>query len=82
MECVGVVSQGRGLQRVRPRAARRATQRAAQKVRGRAERRGRRVPPTVAGFEAALHDRGYDGGAEVGQGGFGAESGQGCRRRW
>ncbi|MET8312017.1 hypothetical protein [Micromonospora sp. NPDC005173] len=60
-----MVSQGRGRQRVRPRAARRAAERAAQKVGGRAERRGRSVPPTVAGFEAALHDRGHDGVAEA-----------------
>jgi hypothetical protein len=32
---------------------------------GRAEQRGRRVPPTAAGFEAAIRDRGYDGVAEA-----------------
>ncbi|MEJ3741749.1 hypothetical protein WEI85_00405 [Actinomycetes bacterium KLBMP 9797] len=35
------------------------------KVANRAEQRGRRVPPTVAGFEAALRDYGYDGVAEA-----------------
>ncbi len=50
---------------VRPRTARRAAQRAAFKEAGRAERRGRRVSPTVAGFEAAFRDHGYDGVAEA-----------------
>ncbi|MDQ7808264.1 hypothetical protein Q5425_31410 [Amycolatopsis sp. A133] len=49
----------------RPRAARRAAERAEAKVARRAERAGRRVPPTIAGFEAALDERGYDGLAEA-----------------
>lgn len=60
-----MVSHGRDRQRARPRVARRAAQRAAQKIGGRAERRGRQVPPTVAGFKAALADRGHDGIAEA-----------------
>lgn len=51
--------------RVRPRTARRAAERAEWKMGDRAERRGRRVPPTIAGFETALLERGYDGVAEA-----------------
>lgn len=51
--------------RVRPRAARRAAERADRKMGAQAEKRGRRVPPTVAGFEEALRDRGHDGVAEA-----------------
>lgn len=60
-----MTNQRRGSQHVRPRAARRAAQRAALKEASRAEQRGRRVSPTVAGFEAAFRDRGYDGVAEA-----------------
>ncbi|MEV0135742.1 hypothetical protein AB0H83_45780 [Dactylosporangium sp. NPDC050688] len=35
------------------------------KLGDRSEQRGRRVPPTVAGFEAALRDRGHDGVGEA-----------------
>ncbi|MFI7529711.1 hypothetical protein [Nocardia salmonicida] len=51
--------------RPRPRTERRAAERAALKIGVRAERRGRSVSPTVAGFEGALADRGYDGVAEA-----------------
>lgn len=60
-----MTNQRRGRQHVRPRTARRAAQRAALKEAGRAEQRGRRVSSTVAGFEAAFRDRGYDGVAEA-----------------
>lgn len=50
---------------MRARTVRRAAQRSELKRGARAERRGRRVPPTVAGFEAALRDRGCDGVAEA-----------------
>jgi hypothetical protein len=56
-----VVSQGRSRQRVRPRTARRAMM----KIANRAEQRGRRVSATVAGFEAALLERGHRGVAEA-----------------
>ncbi|MFI6220121.1 hypothetical protein ACIBEH_06165 [Nocardia salmonicida] len=49
----------------RARTARRATERANRKVGDRAERRGRRVLPTVEGFERALEERGPDGVAEA-----------------
>lgn len=60
--------QPSGRQPIQPRRARRAAARAAanQEKRGlRADRRGRAVPPTVAGFEAVLRDRGFDGLAEA-----------------
>jgi hypothetical protein len=60
-----MTNQRRGKQHARPRTARRAAHRAELKEAGRAERRGRRVSPTVAGFEAAFRDRGYDGVAEA-----------------
>jgi hypothetical protein len=61
----GQTNQRRGRQHARPRTARRAAHRAELKEAGRAERRGRRVSPTVAGFEAAFRDGGYDGIAEA-----------------
>jgi hypothetical protein len=61
----GMRNQRRGGQHVRPRTARRAAHRAELKQAGRAEQRGRRVPPTVEGFEAAFRNRGYDGVAEA-----------------
>jgi hypothetical protein len=60
-----MTNQRRGRQHARPRTARRAAHRAELKEAGRAERRGRRVSPTVAGFEAAFRDGGYDGIAEA-----------------
>jgi hypothetical protein len=60
-----MANRRRSQQHVRPRAARRAAERAARKHAGWAEGRGRRVPPTVEGFETALRDRGYDGVAEA-----------------
>lgn len=54
-------NSGRG----RRRTARRAEERALRKQGERAERRGRAVPTTVAGFEAALDARGVDGVAEA-----------------
>ena len=60
-----MTNQRRSKRHLSPRAARRAAQRAALKKAGQAERRGRRVSPTVAGFEAAFRDRGYDGVAEA-----------------
>jgi hypothetical protein len=59
-----MTNQRRGQQHVGPRTARRATERAELKEAGRAEQRGRRVPATVAGFETALRERGYDGVAK------------------
>jgi len=52
-------------QRVRPRTARRQELRQAIKDAGRAERRGKQVPPTVAGYKTALATRGFDGVAEA-----------------
>jgi hypothetical protein len=60
-----MTNQRRGRQHARPRTARRVAHRAELKEAGRAERRGRRVSPTVAGFEAAFRDGGYDGIAEA-----------------
>lgn len=54
-----------GRRPTRPRTARRAAARAELKGASRAERRGRRVSPTVDGFSAALADRGYRGVAEA-----------------
>ncbi len=59
-----MAGQGRG-RRVGARTARRAAQRAQMRIGQRADRRGGRVPLTVAGFEAALRDRGHDGIAEA-----------------
>lgn len=50
---------------MRARTARRAKARVERKTAGRAERRGRQVPPTVDGFTAALAARGYDAVAEA-----------------
>jgi hypothetical protein len=60
-----MAGQGGGRRRVRARTARRAAQHAQTRIGQRADRRGERVPLTVAGFEAALHDRGHDGIAEA-----------------
>ncbi|MFF0281781.1 hypothetical protein ACFYSW_15855 [Rhodococcus aetherivorans] len=49
----------------RPRTARRAAERKLLKQAMRAELRGRRVTPTIEGFEAALLNRGHDGIAEA-----------------
>lgn len=60
-----MAGQGGGQRRVRARTARRATQRDQIKIGRKADRRGERVPLTVAGFEAALRDRGHDAIAEA-----------------
>jgi len=51
--------------RIRPRTAKRAAARENLKIGGRAEARGRAVPPTLAGFQAAFRQRGFDGLAEA-----------------
>jgi hypothetical protein len=60
-----VAGQSGGRRRVRPRSVRRAAQRAQSKIGRSADRRGERVPLTVAGFEAALHERGHNAIAEA-----------------
>ena len=50
--------------RPRPRTVRRTAQREARRVGGRAERRGRQVPPTIAGFRTASA-RNHDAVAEA-----------------
>jgi hypothetical protein len=60
-----MADQRRGRSHVRARTVRRAARRAELKQADRAEQQGRRVPPTIAGFETALRDRGYDGVAEA-----------------
>ncbi len=61
----GTLSQRHERRKVRPRTARRAREREMRKIAGNAERRGRRVSPTVEGFEEALRERGHDGVAEA-----------------
>ncbi len=60
-----MAGQGKGRRPVRARTARRRAQRAETRIGQRADRRGARVPLTVAGFEAAVQDRGHDGIAEA-----------------
>lgn len=60
-----MAGQGKGRRLIRERTARRRAQRAEARLGQRADRRGARVPLTVAGFEAAVQDRGHDGIAEA-----------------
>jgi hypothetical protein len=54
-----------GRRRVRARTVRRAEQRVQSSIGRKADRRGERVPLTVAGFEATIRDRGHDALAEA-----------------